>query len=329
MGAWRPRTAQLVADDNICNIIHRKAIKYCIIMRKAVQATNTRSAAEADYLNLVGARVRRIRAQRGMSRRTLAAASGVSERYLAQLESGQGNASLMVLKAIADAMHVPVDDLVDERDEVGVDYLLLRERLRQASTDELAHLKALCERRDEKTRPRRPVALVGLRGAGKSTLGAALAKRLGVPFVELGQEIEREAGTSISEILARGGQSAYRRFERAALAASLERFDAAVIATGGSLVSEPRTYEQLLAACVTVWLRAAPHDHMARVIAQGDMRPMARHRDAMADLKRMLDERETLYARADYTLDTSGNDVDAALGALLDIDAIRDLDTKA
>ena len=319
----------LLAGTGLCNIMHIALAKFCIIMRKATQATSARSADETAYLGLVGMRVRRIRAQRGMSRRILATASGVSERYLAQLESGRGNASLMVLKAVADAVHVPVDDLVDERADVDVDYLLLRERLRQASSEELARLKTLCERRDESARPRRPIALVGLRGAGKSTLGAALAKRLGVPFVELGQEIEREAGTSISEILARGGQSAYRRFERTALAASLERFDTAVIATGGSLVSEPRTYEQLLAACFTIWLRAAPRDHMARVVAQGDMRPMARHRDAMADLERILEERAALYARADFALDTSGNDVDAALAALLEVEAIRDLESNA
>ncbi|MCB1748132.1 MAG: transcriptional regulator, partial [Gammaproteobacteria bacterium] len=178
------------------------------------------------------------------------------------------------------------------------------------------------------TRPApRHLALIGLRGAGKSTLGAALAKRLGLPFVELVQEIEREAGMAVSEIFARGGQTTYRRFERAALAVSLERFERAVFAVGGSLVSEPETYDFLLAHCCTVWLKAQPGEHMERVIAQGDYRPMAEHRDAMADLKRILAERSSLYARADFTLDTSSADVEDCLNTLLAHPAVRALAT--
>ncbi|MEQ8234824.1 MAG: helix-turn-helix transcriptional regulator [Gammaproteobacteria bacterium] len=294
----------------------------------SVPASADPASESGHYLAQLGARVRRVRARRGMSRRILAAASGVSERYLAQLEAGKGNASILVLRAIAAAMHVALDDLVDARVEQSVEYLLLRERLRGAGEDELTRLATLLASTRERPSPvPRHIALVGLRGAGKSTLGAALAKRLGVPFVELVQETERNAGMAVSEILARGGQTAYRRHERAALAASLDRFEHAVIACGGSLVSEPRTFDFLLASCCTVWLKAAPREHMERVIAQGDYRPMADHRNAMADLRRILDERASLYGRADYTIDTSANGVEQALTALLELPPVRELIT--
>jgi len=315
----------------LCTIMHDSSSFSCIIVpATSVPASANAPADDATYLAQLGARVRRMRARRGMSRRILADASGVSERYLAQLETGKGNASILVLKAVATAMHVALDDLVDERAEQSVEYLLLRERLRGADDDELRRLvEGLASARAGDTPRPAHVALLGLRGAGKSTLGAALAKRLGVPFVELVQEIERAAGMAVSEIFARGGQTAYRRFERAALAASLERFERAVIACGGSLVSEPRTFEYLLASCCTVWLRAQPREHMERVIAQGDHRPMADNRHAMADLRRILDERASLYARAAYTIDTSANGVEQALLALLELPPVRELATAS
>ena len=282
--------------------------------------------ANPDYLRLLGERVRRVRAQRGMSRRILAQSSGVSERYLAQLESGKGNASILVLKAVADAMHVAIDDLVDTLAEQPPSYLLLRERLRGADAEQLRGWAALLRgAKRESPRQHHHIALIGLRGAGKSTLGAALAKRLGLPFVELGQEIERAAGMATDEILAHGGQLAYRRLERQALSATLVRHSRAVIATGGSLVSEPETFELLLDACFTVWLKAKPRQHMERVIAQGDHRPMAEQRHAMADLKRILAERAALYGRADATIDTSAADVQTTLRTLLALEPVRAL----
>ena len=280
----------------------------------------------AEYLHLLGQRVRCVRAQRGMSRRTLATASGVSERYLAQLESGTGNASILVLQAIAAAMHIAIDDLVEQRSEQAPVYLLLRERLRTASPEQHQQWADLLRgAARQTTQHRRHIALIGLRGAGKSTLGAALAKRLGLPFVELGQEIERAAGMATAEIFAEGGQLAYRSFERQALSATLVRHSRAVIATGGSLVSQPETFELLLESCFTVWLKASPQQHMERVIAQGDHRPMADHRHAMADLKRILSERAALYGRADATLDTSASDVQTTLRTLLDHEPVRAL----
>jgi XRE family aerobic/anaerobic benzoate catabolism transcriptional regulator len=162
-----------------------------------------------------------------------------------------------------------------------------------------------------------------LRGAGKSTLGAALAKRLRLPFVELVQEIERGAGLAVSEILAREGQTAYRRYEQQALSATVARYAHAIIAVGGSLVSEPETFDFLLGTCYTVWLKASPRDHMARVVAQGDHRPMANNRHAMADLKRILTERAPLYERAAAHIDTSAATVEQSLRDLLALPPVR------
>ncbi len=287
-------------------------------------STKPASADASSYLQMLGRRTRRIRAQRGMSRRILSASSGVSERYLAQLEAGKGNASILLLKAIAEAMNIAIDDLVDALDERPVEYLLLRERLRAASEETLRRMNASIRTEDD-AGDRQPtrVALIGLRGAGKSTIGAALAKRADVPFVELVQEIERAAGMGVSEIFSLGGQSAYRRFERDALNATLERFDRAVVAVGGSLVSEPETYELLLNSCYTVWLAASPQEHMERVLAQGDHRPMASHRNAMADLKRILKERKALYSRANVRVDSSRSSVDETLCQLLELAPVR------
>jgi XRE family aerobic/anaerobic benzoate catabolism transcriptional regulator len=280
------------------------------------------------YLGLLGERVRQIRARRGMSRRILAQASGVSERYLAQLEAGKGNASIMVLQAVAAAMHVAIDDLVDAREEQPVDYLLLREQLRSADKVELKTMREALRHRRMDLHATGHIALIGLRGAGKSTLGQALAKKLGLAFVELVQEIEREAGMAVGEIFSLGGQTTYRRFEREALNSTLKRFGRAVIAVGGSLVSEPESYELLLASCYTIWLKASPQEHMERVLAQGDHRPMADNRHAMADLKRILDERKALYRRADATVDTSGQTPAESLERLLGLDAIHRLASR-
>lgn len=288
--------------------------------------TSSPPSSATHYLRQLGERVRRVRAQRGMSRRLLAVSSGISERYLAQLESGKGNASILVLKAVAAAMHVALDDLVDQQPEQPPAYLLLRERLRGAQPEQLTRWVSVL-RGPERQPSHHPnhIALLGLRGAGKSTLGAALAKRLGLPFVELSQEIERAAGMATSDIFAQGGQLAYRSVERQALSATLVRHRRAVIATGGSLVSEPTTFERLLEVCFTIWVKATPRQHMARVIAQGDHRPMANHRHAMADLKRILAERAALYGRADTTIDTSTVDVLTTLRHLLALEPVRAL----
>jgi XRE family aerobic/anaerobic benzoate catabolism transcriptional regulator len=274
-----------------------------------------------DYLKVLGERVRGARARRGMSRKILARDSGVSERYLAQLESGQGNISIGLLRQVAQAMSVPLADLVREGAERPIELTLLVQRLERLTPEELAEASRLLTARfrmDESAERHARIALIGLRGAGKTTLGKALAKSLDVPFVEMAEEIETVSGMSLDKIFDLSGQAGYRRYEKRALEHVLNSYPASVIATGGSIVSEPETYDLLLSACFTVWVKASPEDHMNRVVAQGDMRPMAGNREAMDDLRRILANRDQLYAKADAVVETSGRTVDQALEDVLE-----------
>jgi len=273
----------------------------------------------AAFLAALGDRVRELRARRGMTRKILAKDSGVSERYLAQLESGHGNASLLILRQLARALDVPMDALVTAAPEPGADLGHAVELLRRLGPEQLGEARALLLKTfgeaDAAARSGR-IALIGLRGAGKTTLGAALAERMGVPFVELDREIERESGISLSTIFDFYGQAGFRRMERRCLDRVIDEHPRFVLATGGSIVSEPSTFERLLSACWTVWVKAAPAEHMERVVAQGDMRPMAGNRESMHDLQRILAGRKPLYRRADAEVDTSGKTVAQALEAL-------------
>jgi XRE family transcriptional regulator, aerobic/anaerobic benzoate catabolism transcriptional regulator len=263
---------------------------------------------DAAFLTRLGDRVRELRARRGMTRKILAKDSGVSERYLAQLETGQGNASLGILRRVARALDVPLESVVTDTPDEPAELTQSVELLRRLGPGRLAEARALLLKTfgdaDAAGRAGR-IALIGLRGAGKTTLGAALADHLGVPFIELDREIERESGVSLATIFDFYGQAGFRRMERRCLERIIETHQRFVVATGGSIVSEPATFERLLAACYTIWLRAAPAEHMERVVAQGDMRPMAGNRESMADLQRILANREPLYRRADATVDTS------------------------
>ena len=234
---------------------------------------------EAAFLARLGDRVRAWRAEHGSTRKALAAASGVSERYLAQLESGQGNISILLLRKLSRAMGVPVESLVRE---------------------------------EASSAPRR-IALLGLRGAGKSTLGERLASALSVPFVELDREVEREAGVKLGEVFTMYGQEAFRRFERRALERVLRTHDKAVIAAGGSIVNDPDSYRLLLENCRTVWLKAKPEEHMNRVLAQGDTRPFKGRSAALDEIRKLLADRDRLYSRANTTIDTSGRPLKAVL----------------
>jgi XRE family aerobic/anaerobic benzoate catabolism transcriptional regulator len=276
--------------------------------------------AETAYLARVGDRVREARARRGMTRKILAKDSGVSERYLAQLESGQGNISILLLRDIARALNLPVEALVLDGPDPPADFLHTTEFLRRLRHEELVQAHQLLTERfgglDRRARSHR-IALIGLRGAGKSALGAMLAERLEVPFLELDRLIEQTNGVSLSVIFDLYGQSGFRRMERRCLDQVVERYPRFVLATGGSLVSEPATFERLLTMCFVVWLRATPEEHMQRVLAQGDMRPMADNDEAMSDLRRILSVREPLYRMADVILDTSGQTPAESLRALL------------
>lgn len=246
--------------------------------------------------------------RRGLSRKALARDSGVSERYLAELEAGRGNISILLLRQVGATLGLPLVELVRDSDAQPVELALIQEFLQRLPKQRLARVHAHLMREyggHSESRSGR-VALLGLRGAGKSTLGEALATALKVPFLELDREIEREAGTSLSEIFLMYGQPGYRRYEYRCLERILESHVRCVIATGGSIVSEPATCDLLLSSCFTVWLKAEPAEHMARVIAQGDMRPMAGNAQAMDDLKRILQSRAALYGQADATVNTAG-----------------------
>lgn len=272
-----------------------------------------------DYLRRLGRRVRDARARRGMTRKILARDSGVSERYLAQLESGRGNPSVAVLHQIARAMDMTVVQLA--AGDAGDDPLRaeIAAMLAPLAPDELEQAARLLRRRfapASQPARRRRIALIGLRGAGKSTLGRALADRLGVPFVELNRLIEQEYGADIGELLALSGQPALRRYEKRCLEEIVRRHDAVVIATGGGIVANPETYNLLLRETHTIWLSASPEEHMRRVVEQGDLRPMAENREAMADLRAILEARGPLYARAEARIDTSGESEVASLEKL-------------
>ncbi|MGQ0651863.1 MAG: helix-turn-helix transcriptional regulator [Betaproteobacteria bacterium] len=242
---------------------------------------------EVAYLARLGELVRAWRTGHSMTRKALAEASGVSERYLAQLEAGRGNISVLLLRKVAKAMGVSVEALV----------------------------------REESAPRSARIALIGLRGAGKSTLGARLADSLGVPFVELDREVEKEAGAPLGEVFSMYGAESFRRFERRALERVLASHDRAVIAAGGGLVTDRASYELLLERCVCVWLRASPEEHMSRVIAQGDMRPFKGRAAALDEIRKLLADRERLYARADGVVDTSGRTLKQSLAELMKVTA--------
>lgn len=274
------------------------------------------AARELAYLAVLGQRVRSTRAARGMTRRMLARDSDVSERYLAKLEGGEGNLSIALLRRISAAMDLPLAELVDERKPPKAELRALQDMLARLPDAELAQVRRLLQERfgpgDGGDRGRR-IALIGLRGAGKTTLGRLLAHMLDIPFLEMRPAIEQAAGLTVDEIFNLGGQSMYRRLEREALGDLVDRHQAAVIATGGSLVTEPATLDLLRARCMTVWVQAAPEEHMQRVLAQGDIRPMAGNRAAMQDLRQILAARGALYALADAVLDTSGQTIGESL----------------
>jgi XRE family aerobic/anaerobic benzoate catabolism transcriptional regulator len=280
------------------------------------------------FLVALGERVRALRARRGMTRKATALAADVSERHLANLEYGTGNASILILLQVAQALQCSLAELIGDITTSSPEWLLLREllenrdeatiqRVRVAVGQLLGTGGANASGGASQTAARSTrVALIGLRGAGKSTLGQLLADDLDYPFVELSREIEKFAGCSISEIQGLYGQNAYRRYERRALEEAIQIYPEAVIATPGGIVSDAATFNLLLAHCTTVWLKAEPEDHMKRVAAQGDLRPMAASREAMEDLKGILAGRAAFYSKAELQLDTSAQDQAATFGLL-------------
>ena len=275
---------------------------------------------ESGFLEQLGQRVRTMRALRGMSRKVLARVSGISERYIAQLESGKGNVSIVLLRRVSNAMGAHIEDLIPTAD-AAPDWQVIRDLLRKATPNQIAQAKDILAGGGAAAQRKLSfsgIALIGLRGAGKSTLGKMLAERIGWSFVELNKEIERDNGLSVAEIIALYGQEGFRRMEQAALGQLLARKELMVLATGGGIVSEPLTFDLILSSFYTIWLKAEPEEHMTRVRRQGDLRPMADDRSAMAELRNILLSREPLYARASATVDTAGLSVDAAAARLID-----------
>jgi XRE family aerobic/anaerobic benzoate catabolism transcriptional regulator len=255
-----------------------------------------------------------------MSRKVLAKVSGISERYIAQLESGKGNVSIVLLRRLSNAMGTHLEDLIPAS-EPSPDWPVIRHLVRKATPNQIAQAKDVLA--GSGAAAHRPVsfsgiALIGLRGAGKSTLGKMLAKKIGWSFVELNKEIEAQNGLSVAEIIALYGQEGFRRMEQASLTQLLARKELMVLATGGGIVSEPVTFELILSSFYTIWMKAEPEEHMMRVRRQGDLRPMADDRSAMTELRNILLSREPLYARASAVVDTAGLSVDAAAARLID-----------
>jgi XRE family transcriptional regulator, aerobic/anaerobic benzoate catabolism transcriptional regulator len=272
------------------------------------------AAQDEAFLAGLGEQVRTARARRGMTRKMLAEDSGLSERYLAQLESGTGNISVLLLRQVAQALQTSSEALLIDAAEPDRGLGSVVDQMKVLGPEALESVRKFMlenEGSHKRLKHGNQIALVGLRGAGKSTIGALLASRLKLTFIELDQEIEQDAGTPLNVIFDLYGQAGFRRLERHTLDRILSSHPRAVIATGGGIVSEEPTYRRLLESCITIWIKASPAEHMSRVLAQGDTRPMKGNREAMSDLRRILRAREALYARADFTIDTTRRGAEA------------------
>jgi len=270
-----------------------------------------------ELLEDLGRKVRALRSGRGMTRKMLSADSNVSLRYLAQLEQGQGNISIGLLQRVAKALRTDLGELLRGGNEVTAEQVLINELIQRLDQDDQHRALQLLYQNFSAQQDCSRIALVGMRGAGKTSLGSRLAEHLDVPFVQLVTEIEKLGGMPVAEILSLSGQDGYRLLEEKALFDVLARLDKCVIETGGSIVSETSLFNVLLTTCQVVWIKAEPEEHMQRVIDQGDMRPIENNDDAMAALRRILDAREPFYAQAHATIDTSGSELEDSFSQLL------------
>ena len=273
----------------------------------------------ARLLATVGNRVRKARSLASLSRRALSEKSGVSQRYLAQLESGQGNISIALLLSIAHALDFKLEWLVAEDDpwssETGVISMLLP----GATKEQLLRVVELLDPEHINQKRAKRIALIGLRGAGKSTLGRLCADELGLTFLELNDEIQSASGIPVHEVIALYGQEGYRHLEHQALERVVATHEELVLAVAGGIVSQPDTFNYLLRNYHTIWLKAAPEEHMTRVREQGDERPMAGNGDAITELRTILKNREKLYERAEARVDTSCQTLDDSLAAVITV----------
>jgi len=273
---------------------------------------------DGDFLLFLGKRVRQLRNLRGMTRKIVARDADVSERHLAQLEAGEGNVSIVLLRRIAAALNVSLVELFAPEVKEPAEKQMIQRFLERIPNHRLEDVVSRLTRDfspGEKARRKR-IALIGLRGAGKSTLGSKLALEMRVPFIEVDGEIEKDMGMPLGEIFSLYGQSGYRAIERRTLSRVLAEHECAVLAVGGGVVSEKETFDYLLSHCYTVWINAQPEEFMERVMAQGDFRVMAGNDQAMEDLRRILEAREPLYRQADMELDTSGSSTEESFSKL-------------
>jgi XRE family aerobic/anaerobic benzoate catabolism transcriptional regulator len=270
-------------------------------------------------LQLVATRIAEARKARGLPRRVLSEMSGVSPRYLAQLEAGEGNISILLLARVADALDLSIDEVVGQNAPLDHDARRMAALFAQAPEAVQLQVQNMLAEQDPGALRAGRVCLIGLRGAGKSTLGRLAGAALDVPFVELGKEIEAETAMPLAEVMALYGQDGYRRIEAEALERISARYDRLVLAVGGGIVAEPATYARLLARFHTVWIKTSPPEHMQRVRAQGDVRPMQGNPAAMSQLNELLTIRTPLYSKAEAQVDTSGCTERSSLKDLMSI----------
>ena len=275
--------------------------------------------AVSNLMTRVGERVRRAREGKGIPRRVLSDMSGVSPRYLAQLEAGEGNISIGLLQRVSNALDHRIEWFLAEDDPLSSDVLRVADLFRSASDDVRAAVMKTLDPAPAQVMRARRLCLVGLRGAGKSTLGRLAGNALGIPFVELNEEIEAQSGMPVDEVMALYGPEGYRKLEAQALERVVTNHDKMILAVAGGIVAEPETYAHLLAHFHTIWVKTSPDEHMSRVRAQGDERPMAGNPEAMEQLRSILTSREAHYERAQAVLDTSGKPVDRSLAELLQL----------
>jgi XRE family transcriptional regulator, aerobic/anaerobic benzoate catabolism transcriptional regulator len=312
--SWRVHAVYCRCDSNY---LYYTAMQTSFHSRDSA-ALRVSPGSNDEFLGFLGKRVRELRNRRGLTRKMMAREADVSERHLAQLEAGEGNISIVLLRRIAAALHVSLAELFAAEAETRHEKVLIQRFLERlpAHRVEDAMARLLREFGEEEAERRKRVALIGLRGAGKSTLGLRLSEETKVPFIELDREIEKDTGMPLGEIFSLYGQAGYRAIEKRLLERVLRENERAILSVGGGVVSEKETYDYLLANCYTIWIKARPEEYMARVIAQGDLRVMGGSNQAMEDLRRILEAREPLYRKADMYLDTSGNSVDESFAKL-------------
>ena len=309
----------MASEVAICDILHNWNFDMRTgLPSREVSPQRVPRVTEGSFLVFLGKRVRELRNRRGLTRKMMAREADVSERHLAQLEGGEGNVSIVLLRRITGALHVSLAELFAPETETQQEKLLIQRFLERlpAHRVEDAMSRMMRDFGDEERERRKRVALIGIRGAGKSTLGLRLGAEMNVPFIELDQEIEKDAGMPLGELFSLYGQTGYREIEKRLIERVLREHDRAIISVGGGVVSEKETYDYLLSHCYTVWIKARPEEYMARVIAQGDLRVMGGSSQAMEDLRRILEAREPLYRKADIYLETSGHSVEESFAEL-------------